>query len=124
MPHRLPRSARLALIAVKATLIASIGVAGWAAQTVADGASQGPSGGYAGYAVDDTPTHVDRLMDRHDCSITGFAGDRQPTSALVRSATGHLRFVSFETGWRVYTAHGAATLVAVCLDDAPVPQAP
>jgi hypothetical protein len=27
--------------------------------------------------------------------------------------------VSFDVGWEVYTRHGAATLVAVCLDEPP-----
>lgn len=114
MRHRLPRSARLALMGVKAALIGAIAVTGWATQT----AASGPSNGYAGYAVDDRPTHVERLLDRHDCSVTGFES-AQPRSAVVRSARGHLRFVSFDRGWQVYTSHGAATLVAVCLDDAP-----
>ena len=117
MRHRLPRSARLALMGVKASLIGAIVVAGWATQTVASG----PSGGYAGYPVDDRPSRVERLLDRHDCSVTGFESE-QPRSALVRSAAGHLRFTSFEEDWRVYAAHGAARLVAVCLDEAPVRQ--
>lgn len=120
MPHRLPRSARLALTAVKVTLVGTIGVVGWATQSVADG----PSSGYAGYPVDDKPAHVDRVLDRHDCSVTGFADGTQPVSAVVRSASGHLRFVPFETGWRVFTSHGAATLVGVCRDELPSRQAP
>jgi hypothetical protein len=99
---------------VKASLIGAIVVAGWATQTVASG----PSGGYAGFPVDDQPSHVERLLEKHDCSVTGFEA-AEPRSAIVRSATGHLRFTSFETGWRVFTAHGAARLVAVCLDEAP-----
>ena len=117
MRHRLPRSARLALTGVKASLIGAIVVAGWATQTVATG----PSGGYAGYPVDDRPSRVDRLLEKHDCSVTGFESG-QPRSAIVRSASGHQRFVPFETGWRVFSAHGAASLVAVCLDEAPVRQ--
>ncbi|WP_028638650.1 hypothetical protein [Nocardioides sp. URHA0032] len=120
MPHRLPRSARLALFAVKVTVVGSIAVTGWATQTVADR----PDNGYAGYAVDDQPTRVDHLLDRHHCSVTGFDGGAQPVSAIVRSASGQMRFVPFETGWRVFTAHGAARLVAVCLDEAPTRQAP
>ena len=118
MPHRLPRSARLALTAVKLTVVGSIAVAGWASQTEAST----PSDGYAGYAVSDQPSHVDRVLDEHDCSVTGFEDGSQPASAIVRSATGHLRFVPFDTGWRVFTAHGAATLVAVCRDAVPVRQ--
>ena len=114
MRHRLPRSARLALMGVKASVIGAIVVTGWATQT----AASGPSGGYAGYSVDDQPTRVERLLEQHDCSVTGFAS-QQPRSAIVRSAAGQLRFTSFEDGWRVYTAHGAGRLVALCLDEAP-----
>jgi hypothetical protein len=114
MPHRLPRSARLALTAVKMTLIGSIAVAGWATQTAADA----PAGGYAGYPVNDEPDQVQRVLDAHECSVTGF-DDAQPLSAIVRSASGRLRFVAFDTGWRVFTHDGAAQLVAVCLDEAP-----
>ena len=117
MRHRLPRSARLALMGVKASLIGAIAVAGWATQTSASG----PTGSYAGYPVDDRPSQVERVLDKHDCSVTGFES-AQPQSAIVRSAQGHLRFVPFDTGWRVFTSHGAATLVAVCLDEAPVRQ--
>jgi hypothetical protein len=123
MPHRLPhpaRPARTALVAVKVTVIGSIAVAAWATQIAGDA----PAGGYAGYAVDDQPTRVDHLLDRHHCSVTGFDGGAQPVSAIVRSASGQMRFVPFETGWRVFTAHGAARLVAVCLDEAPTRQAP
>ena len=119
MPHRIPRSAHRAVMAVKVLLIGAIAVAGWTTQTVASA----PDGGYAGYPVDDRPDHVQRVLDEHDCSVTGFES-AQPLSAIVRSASGHLRFVSFETGWRVFTGDGPATLVAVCLDEAPVRQAP
>jgi hypothetical protein len=37
----------------------------------------------------------------------------------VQSARGRLRFVDFETGWQVFTRHGDAKLVAVCLDEPP-----
>jgi hypothetical protein len=99
---------------VKASLIGAIAVTGWATQT----AASGPPGGYAGYSVDHQPTRAERLLEKHDCSVTGFES-KQPRSAIVRSAAGHLRFTSFEDGWRVYTAHGAARLVALCLDEAP-----
>jgi hypothetical protein len=108
---------------VKLTLVGSIAVVGWATQSVADGADPGYDSGYAGYPVDDQPDHVQRVLDQHDCSVTGFES-AEPVSAIVRSATGHLRFVPFETGWRVFARHGPATLVAVCLDDAPVRVSP
>ncbi len=115
MPHRLPRSARHALTAVKVTLVGSIAAAGWTAQTVADARP----GGYADHPVDDQPSRVVKVLAEHDCSVTGF-DDAQPLSAVVRSAQGRLRFVSFDTGWRVFVHDGGAQLVAVCLDEAPV----
>ena len=123
MPHRLPRSARLALGAVKVALVGCMAVAGWATDTGADNPDPGISG-YAGYPVDDKPDRLQQVLDQHNCSITGFGDGQQPVSAIVRSAAGHLRFVGFETGWQVFTRHGAATLVAVCLDEPPAGQEP
>lgn len=116
MPRRLPRSASLALALTKVGVVAAMVAAGLAAQPVT---SPGP--GYADFPVrgaSDSPGRESRLVQRHDCSATGFA-DATPLSAVVRSAGGRLRHVSFETGWAVYTRHGAAELVAVCLDEAP-----
>ena len=113
MPRRLPRSARLALVTVKLGMVGAIVVAGLATQPAA---SSGP--GYAGYPVDDTPSRADRLIEQHHCSVSGFT-DATPLSAVVRTARGHLRHVSFDVGWAVYSRHGAAQLVAVCLDEAP-----
>ncbi|GAB6987044.1 hypothetical protein [Nocardioides pyridinolyticus] len=113
MPRRLPRSARLALATVKLGVAGSIVVAGLASQSAV---SSGP--GYAGYPVDDTPSPESRILEKHDCSVSGFA-DATPLSAVVRTARGQLRHVSFDVGWEVYSRHGAAQLVAVCLDHAP-----
>ena len=115
MPQRLPRPARRALVAIRVGVVGSIVVAGWATQGIASG----PGSGYARYAVTDEPSPVRRVLDRHDCSVTGFASGAQPASAIIRTAAGRLRFVSFDSGWRVFTHHGWATLVAVCLDEPP-----
>jgi len=120
MTQRPPRAMRYALTVIKLALVGAFFVLGWATQY--DGAAT--SSGYAGYAVADRPDHLQRVLDAHDCSVTGFADRTTPSSALVRSAQGHLRFVSFETGWRIYTEHAAAALVAVCRDQAPGRQAP
>ena len=117
MPRRLPRSARLALVTVKLAMVGSIVAAGLAWQPA------GPSGpGYAGYPagrmLDDTPSRGGRRLDKHDGSVGGFA-DATPLSAVVRTARGQLRHVSFDVGWEVYSRHGAAQLVAVCLDEPP-----
>ena len=58
----------------------------------------------------------------HDCSPTGFWRPQRAPPAVVRTATGWLRHVSFDAGWRVYHRHGAAQLVAVC-HDAPTSRA-
>ena len=123
MRDRLPRTARITLSILKVATVAAIVAAGFA-MAPSDAPPSVSAGlparsGYSGYVVADLPTRTDRLVDAHRCSVSGFDDGSQPTSALVRSATGHLRFVDFETGWDVYTRHGAATLVAVCLDDPP-----
>jgi hypothetical protein len=115
MPHRLPRSARLALTGIKVTLVASIAITGLATQPDEPGTGYT---GYTGYAVNETPSRDTRLFERHDCSATGFA-DATPLSAIIRTPGGRSRHVSFETGWDVYSRHGAAKLIAVCLDEAP-----
>jgi hypothetical protein len=110
---------RLACGAAKLVVVA---VLAW----LALGAGPGAAVGHQGSAPVDADQQltarsgaVERALARHACSSTGFDDGRQPVSAVVRSARGTLRFVDFETGWRVYTRHGAATLLAVCLDEPP-----
>ncbi|GAA4368602.1 hypothetical protein [Nocardioides caricicola] len=69
--------------------------------------------------ADQTSARAFRMLDAHACSTTGFGAGEQPLSAVVRSPDGRLRFVDFDTGWRVYTERGAASLIAVCLDEPP-----
>ena len=123
MPHRLTRRARLAISGVKLTIlgtIVAIGLLGPAPVT-----SAGPQPEYTGqhgYVVQPVDEHAgraERLLDAHSCSTTGFGTEEQPLSAVIRSGSGALRFVDFDTGWRVYTERGRATLVAVCLDQPP-----
>jgi hypothetical protein len=114
MFYRPRRSVRLTLTAAKGALVAAIAVAGLLGST----GGSSPVGQQSQYVVDD-PSPVERLLARHDCSPSGFGSSAQPHSAIVRSPSGKLRHVDFETGWAVYTRHGAATLVAVCLDDPP-----
>jgi hypothetical protein len=112
------------LAAVKLALLGSIVAAGWAdaatstgtavppvvERRAGDGVLPGAPGAGPGGPV------LQRELDVHRCSVSGFPDGRTPRSALVRTATGRLRHVSFDAGWRVYTTHGAARLVAVCLD--------
>ena len=118
MPHRLPAGVRLACGAAK---VAVIGVV--AALALGAGPDAAADQGAAAVDVDlllaAQPPPVEHQIARHDCSTTGFGAGQQPVSALVRSASGSLRFVDFDTGWRIYTRHGAATLVALCLDAPP-----
>ncbi|MCB0896110.1 MAG: hypothetical protein H6529_02845 [Nocardioides sp.] len=126
MSHRLPARARVTLGAVKVALVGSIVAAAWgtSVETTSQSGFSGFSGsesgpgysGYSGYPVDDAPDHLQQVLDAHDCSPTGFGDRSVPRSAVVRTATGRLRHVSFDAGWRVYHRHGAAQLVAVCHD--------
>ena len=114
MQHRLsspPRSLRTALFVLRTGALALVVLAGvWAP---AHDAGSGPF-----TASGQLPPRLQQAMDRHDCSTTGFDG-ATPASALVRSADGRLRLVDFDRGWQVFTRHGSATLVAVCLDHPP-----
>jgi hypothetical protein len=117
MPHRLPRPARLATTGVKVAVLGSIvavGLFGTGPTT-----SVGPLPGYVVQPVDDRSPRTARLLDAHTCSTTGFGTDLQPLSAIIRSDSGALRFVDFDTGWRFYTQRGATSLIAVCLDEPP-----
>jgi hypothetical protein len=109
MPHPVPHRVRLACGAAKAAVVVTM---------VAMALGLGP--GVAGDAVaDHGGPAADGPLGRHQCSPTGFDDGSQPRSALIRTPAGKLRFVDFDTGWRVYRRHGAATLVALCLDDPP-----
>jgi hypothetical protein len=120
MSHRSRRpsdprlQARIALGAVKIGVLAAI-----SGLAVGTAAQADPTGGDVLSSAQQPPARVLRMLERHHCSTTGFGQDQQPGSAIVRSAAGRLRFVDFDTGWRIYTRHGPATLVAVCLDDPP-----
>jgi len=122
MRHRLPRRARLACAATKAGAFGTLAVLALGGPGAALGVHADPTLDADRQAAT-MPTAVERQMTRHQCSTTGFE-DQQPLSALVRSARGTLRFVDFETGWQVYTRHGAASLVAVCLGEPPVRVSP
>jgi hypothetical protein len=61
---------------------------------------------------------VDLAVADHHCSYAGFGGRSVPSSALIRTARGQLRQVSFDVGWDVYSGRRPGTLIAVCLDEA------
>ena len=121
LPSRppLPWPARLALPVVNVGLTATAVVACWVSGgTGPVGSASAPE--YAGTPASSGRQHVEQVLDAHDCSVTGFDDGEVPGSAVVRTAAGRLRHVSFDTGWRIYTEHGAAQLVAVCHDRPPV----
>jgi hypothetical protein len=119
MPRLLPTLPRwwwLALLAFRTGALSVVVLLGLASLT---GAGIDRGGGSPS-TFEHRPAAVQQLIERHRCSTRGFEHD-VPTSALVRSLDGRLRLVSFEHGWRVFTRYGAASLVAVCLDDPPRP---
>jgi hypothetical protein len=73
-------------------------------------------GGGSSAAAGELPSRVQQLIERHDCSTTGFDG-ATPVSALVRRPDGRLRLVAYERG--LFTLARAGNVVAVCLDDPP-----
>ncbi|KQW50679.1 hypothetical protein ASC77_25470 [Nocardioides sp. Root1257] len=105
MPHRLPHT----LLVIRAGLLSLVLLAGlWA----------GPydEGGGPLAVTADPPGTVQRVLDRHDCSTTGFADD-EPASVLVRTPDGHLRLIAYDRG--VFALARAGSVVAVCLDEPP-----
>ncbi|MEN8671776.1 hypothetical protein [Nocardioides sp.] len=112
-----PRRVRLrrehavpAATAVKCAVVATFAfLAVSAAGTTTDGvsAAQDVTAPPAGQA------RLDKLIDRHDCSPTGFGADVIPGSSLVLQDN-KVKHVSFDEGWAVYTGDEAGTLLAVC----------
>lgn len=84
-------------------------VAGAAALATPDAV---PDRGVLRDAVRDQP-HLERLMERHQCSPTGLGPDVIPGSALVRRGD-RVRHVTFDDGWATYTGAAPGTLLAVC----------
>ena len=59
------------------------------------------------------------MMTHNRCSYTGFDSDVIPSKAIVRDTAGHVRLVSFQHGWDVFTGKRDGQLVAVCLGPKP-----
>jgi len=76
--------------------------------TVTDRADQS-----AAPSTEVSDTRVNRLMDRYQCSETGFGSDVIPHSALIH-LDGRVTRVSFDRGWAVFTGDEPGTLMAVC----------
>ncbi|KAA1427675.1 hypothetical protein [Nocardioides antri] len=56
-----------------------------------------------------------RLLERNNCSTTGFNPEVIPTTAVIRDAVGRTRLVTFDEGWAVFNNERPGELVAVCL---------
>jgi hypothetical protein len=76
------------------------------------------TGGGTTDSVDDAYQRVvERAVTNHRCSYEGFGEGTPAASALIRTAGGNVRVVSFEKGWDVYNGKLPGSLIAVCLDD-------
>ena len=60
-----------------------------------------------------------RQLAAGSLSLAGRLQGVAPLVAVLRSADGALRMVTFERGWAAYDGSGSGTLVAVCA--APLP---
>jgi hypothetical protein len=58
---------------------------------------------------------LDRMLERHHCSTTGFGSSVVPSKAVVRHPGGATELVSFDYGWQVFNGEKPGELVAVCL---------
>jgi hypothetical protein len=104
-----PRTLRTALLVLRTGALSLVVLSGlW---------TPAYDGGGGSFAATGRPSgQVQRLIDRHDCSTTGFP-DADPASALVRRPDGRLQLVAYERG--LFKLARAGSVVAVCLDDPP-----
>ena len=110
--RRDPRiSARAALTTFKVLALAGLLVG-----VVVGGLRTGTPGEDPASASQSYDRVVDRAMAAHECAYSGFGADTVPASALIRTAQGRVRQVSFEVGWDVFNGRRPGTLIAVCLD--------
>jgi hypothetical protein len=63
---------------------------------------------------------IERAMTSQQCSQHGFDKATVPASALIRTATGRVKVVTFAHGWDVYQGRRPGQLIAVCLREKPV----
>jgi hypothetical protein len=57
-----------------------------------------------------------RMLERHNCSTTGFEHGVVPAAAVVRDGIDRVRLVSFDHGRAVFKGRRPGELVAVCLE--------
>ena len=114
-PRRTPRTLRGELVrALAGTVVLT--TAGAALVAMAATAEDAPDPWQDGVSLtEQAPASTQRIMERYDCSFTGYGHEATPRSAIVQRPSGRLAAVTFDEGWRVYTSDGGASLVAVCL---------
>jgi hypothetical protein len=109
MRYDVPPGVSLGLTLTKSALIGlSLALALGLGATVTDRADQS-----AAPSAEVSDTRVHRLMDRYQCSETGFGSDVIPDSALIY-LDGRVTRVSFDHGWAVFTGDRPGMLMAVC----------
>jgi len=58
---------------------------------------------------------LDQMLERNNCSTTGFGRDVIPSQAVILTPDGATSLVSFDHGWKVFEGKRPGQLVAVCL---------
>jgi len=107
--HHPPPGVLLGLSLTKSALIGlSLALALGLGAAMTDRADQS-----AAPSTEVSDSRVSRLMDRFECSQTGFGSDVIPNSALINLG-GHVKHVSFDRGWAVFTGDEPGSLMAVC----------
>lgn len=114
-PTKLVRTAatsvRTAMTAAALTLLVGLGA-------ISVLSAPQPPAEHLGLSVEDEATA--RLLERNNCSTTGFEPDVVPRTAVILDRTGRTRVVSFDHGWAVFKRERPGRLVAVCLGRTPV----
>jgi len=107
--HHPPPGVLLSLSLTKSALIGlSLALALGLGASMTDSADQS-----AAPSNEMSDSRITRLMDRFECSETGFGSDVIPNSALIH-LDGQVKRVSFDRGWAVFTGDVPGTLMAVC----------
>lgn len=99
------------LVASKCALVAAL--AFFAVSTTSATPTEGITAAQEISAPAPGQARLDKLISRHDCSLTGFGADVIPGSSLVLK-NDKVRHVSFDDGWAIYTGEEPGTLLALC----------
>lgn len=102
---------RRALMASKCVIVAAL--AFFAVSTASAASTEGATAAQETSAQPAGQARLDKLISRHDCSLTGFGAEVIPGSSLVLKDN-QVRHVSFDDGWAIYTGEQPGTLLALC----------